>query len=135
GWLHRDTGEVRFWLQSHALIEGETLYAALRARGGRPGSVSSASVFAWFAQGAPLDVSVFPKPYYGSDGSKAFAIHGVPGDVPAALERSLGAFPFASFWGPRAGPESTTWIANAAASLLRERPPTFAFVCLPHLAY
>jgi predicted AlkP superfamily pyrophosphatase or phosphodiesterase len=135
GWFHRDTGEVRFWLQGHALIQAETLYATLVARGERPGAVLSASVFGWFAQGAPLSASVFPKPYYGSDGGKAFAIHGVPDDVPAALERSLGAFPFASFWGPRAGLPSTTWIARAAATLLRERRPTFAFVYLPHLDY
>ena len=28
GWYHRDTAEVRFWLQSNHLIERETLYAA-----------------------------------------------------------------------------------------------------------
>jgi predicted AlkP superfamily pyrophosphatase or phosphodiesterase len=134
GWFHRDTGEVRFWLQSHALIEGETLYGALRAARPR-GSRSSASVFGWFAQGAPVDASVFPKPFYGSDGSKAFAVHGTPPDLPAALERDLGPFPFASFWGPRAGLPSTTWIARAAATVLRERRPTFAFVYLPHLDY
>ena len=107
GWFHRDTGEVRFWLQGHALIEGETLYSRLRAAGPR-GSRSTASVFGWFAQGAPLDASVFPKPYYGSDGGKVFAVHGVPDEVPAGLEKSLGPFPFASFWGPRAGLASTT---------------------------
>ena len=134
GWFHRDTGEVRFWLQGHALIEGETIHAALRAAGPR-GSRSTASVFGWFAQGAPIDASVFPKPFYGSDGSKVFAVHGVPDAVPAGLERDLGSFPFASFWGPRAGFASTEWIARAAAAVLRERRPTFAFVYLPHLDY
>ena len=30
GWFHRDTSEVRFWLQSSALISGEPVYAAAR---------------------------------------------------------------------------------------------------------
>src|SRR5216110_300907 len=43
GWLFRDTGEVRFWQQSNALIQGEPLYAGIR----------TAKMFWWFNQGAP----------------------------------------------------------------------------------
>ena len=32
GWLHRDTAEARFWLQSNALVQGETVYAEARRR-------------------------------------------------------------------------------------------------------
>src|SRR5262245_16615064 len=136
GWLHRDTGEVRFWLQSHGLVEGETVEQAARraaAQRGRP--FTAARVFGWFAQGAPVDFMLTPKPHYGCDGDKAFGVHGRPDDLAPAVERALGAFPFPSFWGPRAGLPSTEWIARAAASVLRERRPMFTFVYLPHLDY
>ncbi|MFV1959001.1 MAG: alkaline phosphatase family protein [Planctomycetota bacterium] len=136
GWFHRDTGEVRFWLQSNALIQAETVYAAARRRAGERGlAFKAAKLFWWFNQGAPVDFSVTPKPHYGCDGSKVFAIHGRPTDLPARLERALGPFPFPAFWGPGAGLDATRWIARAAAQVLREERPTFTMVYLPHLDY
>src|SRR5262245_42590332 len=111
GWFHRDTGEVRFWLQSQALVAGESVEAAARARATRAGTpFTAARMFAWFNQGAPVDLSVTPKPWYGSDGSKVFGVHGTPPDLAPALERRLGPFPFQAFWGPRPGLASTEWI-------------------------
>ena len=136
GWFFRDTGEVRFWQQSNALIQGETVYAQARRRAQRRGETfTAAKLFWWFNQGAPVDWSVTPKPWYGADGSKVFGIHGDPSDLPADLERSLGPFPFHSFWGPMAGLPATEWIADAAARVLREHRPTFTMVYLPHLDY
>ena len=37
-----------------------------------------AKLFWWFNQGAAVDVSVTPKPYYGADGNKVFGITGTP---------------------------------------------------------
>src|SRR5688572_27964317 len=125
GWFHRDTGEVRFWLQSRALLQGETVEEEARrlARArGRP--FTCARLFWWFNQGGSADFSVTPKPWYGCDGSKVFGIHGRPDDFAPALERELGPFPFHAFWGPRAGLPSTEWIAAAAASVLRRHRPT-----------
>jgi hypothetical protein len=136
GWFHRETGEVRFWLQSHGLVGGVTVEQAARrvaTERGRP--FTAARVFGWFAQGAPVDFMVTPKPHYGCDGSKAFGVHGRPDDLAPSLERELGPFPFASFWGPRAGLPSTEWIARAAASVLRDKRPDFTFIYLPHLDY
>ncbi len=136
GWFHRDTSEVRFWLQSNALMSGEPVYAAARRVAAARGvPFSAAKIFGWFAQGADVDIAVTPKPHYGSDGSKAFGITGRPSDVCPALESELGAFPFPAFWGPRAGLASTNWIAAAAASVLRSKRPDFTFVYLPHLDY
>ena len=136
GWFHRDTGEVRFWLQSNALVAGPPVYAEARARAQAARKpFSCAHVFWWFAQGAAVDACVTPKPWYGADGSKAFGIHGRPAAFVAALERDLGPFPFAAFWGPRAGRASTEWIAAAAAKTIRERRPAFTLVYLPHLDY
>jgi predicted AlkP superfamily pyrophosphatase or phosphodiesterase len=136
GWFHRDTGEVRFWLQSRALLEGESVEEEARRRArarGRP--FSCAKLFWWFNQGGSADLSVTPKPWYGCDGSKVFGIHGRPDDLAPALERELGPFPFHAFWGPRAGLPSTDWIAAASASVLRRHRPTLTLVYLPHLDY
>ena len=136
GWFDRSFGDVRMWPQSNALVQGETLYAAARRMARAEGrSFVSAKLFWWFNQGAPVDIAVTPKPYYGSDGNKQFGIHGKPSSVLAELTRRLGAFPFPAFWGPMAGLPSSTWIANAAAHVLREHRPTLAMVYLPHLDY
>jgi predicted AlkP superfamily pyrophosphatase or phosphodiesterase len=122
GWLFRDTMEVRFWQQSNALLEGEPFYRGLK----------TAKMFWWFNQGAEVEWSATPKPYYGSDGSKAFGILDRTG---CELERHLGPFPFASFWGPRAGLPASDWIARASARVMRERKPDLTLVYLPHLDY
>src|SRR5215213_6477847 len=136
GWLFRDTMEVRFWQQSNRLIQREPLYATARRRAaarGRP--FRCAKLFWWFNQGADVDLSVTPKPYYGADGNKAFGITGTPDGLTTNLEAELGPFPFPSFWGPMAGPACTRWIARCAASVLREHRPDLTLVYLPHLDY
>lgn len=122
GWLFRETGEVRFWQQSNALVQGELLYSGVR----------TAKLFWWFNQGAPVEWYATPKPHYGSDGSKVFGIIDRTG---CGLEERLGSFPFASFWGPKAGLPATDWIARAAALVLRRNRPDLTLVYLPHLDY
>jgi predicted AlkP superfamily pyrophosphatase or phosphodiesterase len=136
GWLWRDTGEVRFWQQSNRLIQAEPVYATARRRAaarGRP--FRSAKLFWWFNQGAAVDVSVTPKPYYGADGNKVFGILGTPDGLTDRLERDLGKFPFPTFWGPTAGLPCTQWIARCAADVLRAERPDLTLVYLPHLDY
>src|SRR3974390_1324445 len=91
GWLWRDTGEVRFWQQSNRLIQAEPTYATARQRANRP--FKCAKLFWWYNQGAAVDVSVTPKPYYGADGNKVFGITGTPEGLTDRLERDLGKFP------------------------------------------
>src|SRR5277367_835848 len=134
GWLFRDTGEIRFWQQSNALLQAEPLYVTARRRAIALGvPFRSAKLFWWFNQGAAVDISVTPKPWYGADGNKAFGILGTPEGLTAALERSLGPFPFPSFWGPMAGLPATQWIARCAAEVLRTERPDLTLVYLPHL--
>ncbi len=136
GWLWRETGEVRFWLQSNRLIEAETIYASARRMAAeRGGEFTCAKLFWWFNQGAPVDWSLTPKPHYGADGSKVFGIHGTPDDLAPSLERELGPFPFHTFWGPMAGLACSEWIARAAAMVMRRHRPTLSLVYLPHLDY
>ncbi len=136
GWLFRDTGEVRFWQQSNRLIRAEPLYATAAHRAAARGeSFTCAKLFWWFNQGALVDWSVTPKPYYGADGDKVFGIHGHPEGLTERLEKKLGPFPFATFWGPGAGLPCTRWIARCAAEVLREHRPDLTLVYLPHLDY
>jgi predicted AlkP superfamily pyrophosphatase or phosphodiesterase len=136
GWLFRDTDEVRFWQQSNRLLQAEPLYQTARRRAAERGmQFRCAKLFWWFNQGAAVDFSVTPKPYYAADGNKAFGVHGGPPGLTDDLERSLGKFPFPSFWGPTAGLPSTRWIARCAAAVLRRHRPELTFVYLPHLDY
>src|SRR5262245_9423589 len=136
GWLFRDTGEVRFWQQSNRLIQAEPLYQTARRRAAERGiAFRCAKLFWWFNQGAAVDISITPKPYYAADGNKAFGIHGTPPGLIEHLERQLGKFPFHTFWGPRAGLPCTQWIARCAAQVLRDERPDLTLVYLPHLDY
>jgi predicted AlkP superfamily pyrophosphatase or phosphodiesterase len=136
GWLWRDSGEVRFWQQSNRLIQATPLYVTARRRAAEAGrSFRCAKLFWWFNQGAAVEISVTPKPYYGADGNKVFGITGTPEGLTDDLERTLGPFPFPSFWGPMAGLPCTQWIARCATEVLRRERPDLTLVYLPHLDY
>jgi predicted AlkP superfamily pyrophosphatase or phosphodiesterase len=136
GWLFRETREVRFWQQSNALMEAEPLYVTAHRRAAAAGrSFRAAKLFWWFNQGAAVALSVTPKPHYGADGNKVFGINGTPEGLTERLERSLGPFPFRTFWGPAAGLPCTQWIARAAAEVLARERPELTLVYLPHLDY
>ncbi len=136
GWLYRETGEIRFWQQSHSLLQAEPVYVTARRRAREQGrSFRVAKLFWWFNQGAPVDISVTPKPYYGADGNKVFGITGTPDGLTDRLERELGKFPFHTFWGPSAGLPCTDWIARAAAEVFDRERPELTLVYLPHLDY
>jgi predicted AlkP superfamily pyrophosphatase or phosphodiesterase len=122
GWYYHETGEIRFWQQSSRLIQGAKLYDG----------VDTAKMFWWFNQGSNVRLSATPKPHYGCDGSKVFDILDQTG---CHLTERLGAFPFFSFWGPKAGLPSSEWIADASALVLREQEPELTLVYLPHLDY
>jgi predicted AlkP superfamily pyrophosphatase or phosphodiesterase len=136
GWYWRETGEVRFWLQSNRLFQAEPVYQTARRRAAERGrTFRCAKVFWWFNQGAAVEWSVTPKPHYGADGDKVFDIAGTPEGLTERLQRQLGPFPFHTFWGPVAGLPSTQWIGRCAAQLLQEAQPELMLVYLPHLDY
>jgi predicted AlkP superfamily pyrophosphatase or phosphodiesterase len=132
GWYHRDTAEVRFWLQSNRLVEGAKVYerAALEDV-----AFVCAKLFWWFNLYGAAAISATPRPEYHADGLKVPDISTVPPELRDRLVRELGAFPLHRFWGPGAGIESTEWIARAAVRVLEEHDPTLALVYLPHLDY
>lgn len=136
GWFFRDTGEVRFWQQSNQLIQAEPIYKTAKNLAKAQGrNFKCAKMFWWFNQGADVDISVTPKPYYGADGNKAFGITGSSTELTTHLEKKLGAFPFPFFWGPMAGLPSTQWIALATAEVISKENPDLTLAYLPHLDY
>lgn len=136
GWLYRDTMEVRFWQQSNRLLQAEPIYHTLQKQAIQRGEAfTCAKLFWWFNQGADVDISVTPKPYYGADGNKIFGILSDPPQWAHELEAKFGKFPFHTFWGPMAGLPCTQWIAQAAAETVRRHRPNLTLVYLPHLDY
>jgi len=132
GWYHRDTAEVRFWLQSNRLVEGAKVYERAAER---DPSARTAKLFWWFNLGARAAISVTPRPEYHANGRKVPDISAEPPEVRRDLVEALGPFPLLRFWGPGAGIESTEWIARAAEKVIAEHDPALALVYLPHLDY
>ena len=122
GWFYRDTQEVRFWQQANSLVQGEKFYDG----------IETAKMFWWFNQSSGVRYSATPKPHYGCDGSKVFDIID---DTECNLVSQLGPFPFFSFWGPAAGLPCSEWIADATATVMREKKPKLTLAYLPHLDY
>ena len=132
GWYHRDTSEIRFWLQSNRLIEGTTFVES--AVTGTP-SRRVAKLFWWFNMYSAAQLAVTPRPEYHSDGMKVPGLYSEPADLKDRLQEELGSFPLFKFWGPGAGIESTEWIASSASRVLAKEDPDLALVYLPHLDY
>lgn len=130
GWYHRDTREIRFWLQSRSLIEKPTLIDQLQGDG-----FSVANLFWWYNMGSGARWSLTPRPEYPADGRKIPSVYGEPPELPVNLQNELGTFPLFDFWGPRAGITSTRWIVDAALKVAQQNNPDVLFVYLPHLDY
>ena len=109
GWYHRDTREIRFWLQSRSLIGKPTLIDQLQGDG-----YSVANLFWWYNMGSEARWSLTPRPEYPADGRKIPSVYGEPADLPVRMQEELGTFPLFDFWGPRAGITSTRWIVDSA---------------------
>ena len=130
GWYHRNTKEIRFWLQARTLIEAPTFIDVLQAEG-----YTVANLFWWFNMGSGARWSLTPRPEYPADGRKIPSVYGEPPELPVNLQDQLGTFPLFDFWGPRAGITSTRWIVDAALKVAQDSDPDVLVVYLPHLDY
>ena len=122
GWYYRETQEIRFWQQARSLIEAPTFYD----------DFETAKMFWWFNQSSTARYSCTPKPHYGCDGNKVFD---VLDHTECGLTERHGPFPFFTFWGPGAGLPCSEWIADATATVMREKRPQITLAYLPHLDY
>lgn len=132
GWYDRTYAEHRFWKQSNHIVTAPKIWDELRALD--PG-FTCAKVFWWYNMYSSADYSITPRPMYPADGRKVFDVYTGPMDMREAIKRDLGPFPFPSFWGPRAGIDSSKWIAESAKWIDARHHPTLSLVYLPHLDY
>jgi predicted AlkP superfamily pyrophosphatase or phosphodiesterase len=132
GWYDREGAEVKFWRQSNRIVRGEKIWERLRRE--RPG-FTCAKMFWWYNMYSSADWSVTPRPLYPADGRKVFDVHTHPMTMREEIKKDLGEFPFPSFWGPRAGIESSRWIAESAKWIEERNSPDLNLVYLPHLDY
>jgi predicted AlkP superfamily pyrophosphatase or phosphodiesterase len=132
GWYFRDLAEVLFWRQSNALVAGEKVWEAARAR---DRAATCAKLFWWYNLYSSADWSVTPRPAYPADGRKIPDIYAAPPELRRELTEKLGRFPLFNFWGPTADLVSTRWIVGAAIEVMRAKRPSLTLVYLPHLDY
>ena len=132
GWFFRDLGEVWLWRHPNRLVQGEKVYERARRL---DSSFTCAKLFWWWNMGAAVDWSLVPKPFYPADGRKLLAIYGTPRGYEDEVEREIGTFPFFDFWGPKAGLDSSRWLAESALYTMERHRPTLTLVYLPHLDY
>lgn len=127
GWYDREAAEVKFWKQSNHLVKGEKVWEAAGAR--------CAKMFWWYNMYSSADFAATPRPLYPADGRKFFDIHTQPMGLREEMKGDLGDFPFPAFWGPRAGIDSSKWIAESARWIEKRESPELNLVYLPHLDY
>lgn len=132
GWYFRDLSEIWFWRQSAALVGGEKVWDAARARD--PG-FTCANMFWWYNMYSGADIGVTPRPIYLADGRKLPDCYSAPAELHDELTQKLGTFPLFSFWGPATSIASSEWIARAAIHVRQTRDPTLTLIYLPHLDY
>tara|TARA_B100001093_G_scaffold319671_1_gene304969 strand:+ start:419 stop:1825 length:1407 start_codon:yes stop_codon:yes gene_type:complete len=132
GWYDRDLQEHHFWKQSNHLVKGEKIWESVKRK---RKNFRCANLFWWYNMHSSVDFSITPRPLYASDGNKIFDIHSQPMGIREEIKRELGEFPFPSFWGPRAGFESSRWIADSAQWIEQKHAPELSLVYLPHLDY
>lgn len=132
GWYFRDLGEIYFWRQHNALVQGEKVWDT--ARRNSPG-YKAANLCWWYAIGAATDVTLTPRPVYHADGRKSPDCYTFPPEWRETLTAELGRFPLFQYWGPGANIKSSAWISAAAERVISAEDPDLTLVYLPHLDY
>ena len=132
GWYFRDTGEVRFWLRSDGLVQGEKIWHAARKRFPK---ASVANLFWRFCTHSDCAITVTERPTYWATGKKSPDVFCHPGNLRDELVEKLGEFPLFRFWGPATSIDSTQWIADATSHVMKSHDPDLTLTYLPHLDY
>ena len=132
GWYFRDSAEIRFWLRSDHLVQGEKLWETAKKI---DPNLRVANLFWRYCTHAACDVTVTERPTYWANGRKGPDIYTAPEHFRDELVEQLGEFPLFRFWGPATNISSTEWIAKATLHTLRCQSPHIALTYLPHLDY
>ena len=136
GWLYRETGEVRFWQQSNALIQAETVYAKARRIARKAGRS-----FRWRSSSggsirAPTSTSASrPNPTTAPTATRPSGSRALLMVLPKTLRSSLAGSPFKASGGPLRVCPAPSGSHRAPALLLERERPDLSLVYLPHLDY
>jgi predicted AlkP superfamily pyrophosphatase or phosphodiesterase len=128
----REYAKLFNWNRSHHLLSGTPLWEAARARDPK---VRTANLFVRHCADSSCEIRVTERPVYWSSGKKQFEFFAEPRALHGELVEKLGPFPFARFWGPMAGIESTQWVIGAALHVLERSDPELLLVYPPFLDY
>ena len=132
GWYFRDQAEVRFWLQSNNLVQGEKVWQKIKQS--QP-AFRCSKLFWWYNMYADVTNSITPRPHYPADGRKIMGLYSEPARLQQTIENEIGTFPFFNFWGPAADIRSSRWIVDCAIEEFKLNRPNLQLVYLPHLDY
>jgi predicted AlkP superfamily pyrophosphatase or phosphodiesterase len=132
GWYFREQAEVRFWLQSNHLVQGDKVWHKLKQANS---DFSCSKLFWWYNMYADVDSAITPRPHYPADGRKIMGLYSEPAQLQDTIEKQIGTFPFFNFWGPAADIRSSHWIVDCAIAEFKLNRPDLQFVYLPHLDY
>lgn len=132
GWYFREQAEVRFWLQSNSLVQGEKVWQKIKKL--QP-EFRCSKLFWWYNMYSGVTKSITPRPHYTADGRKIMGLYSEPADLHQTIENEIGDFPFFNFWGPAADIRSSRWIVDCALAEYKLNHPHLQLVYLPHLDY
>jgi len=132
GWYFHELAEVGFWKQANYLVQAPQIWQTLKEKNS---DFTCANSFWWYNMYSSVDYSITPRPHYPADGRKIPDLYSFPNGLHQTIEEELGKFPFFNFWGPKAGIQSSQWIADAAVLLQKKHNPNLHLIYLPHLDY
>ena len=133
GFFDRELRRAFFWEQSSALVRGARTWADFRRRGGRV-----AMLFWQQSLGEEADIVISPAPVHTHGGGMIESCASDPPELYERLCRAVGRkFRLRHYWGPLASAQSSAWIAEATAALLRDadHAPDLCLTYLPALDY
>ena len=132
GWYFREQAEIRFWLQSNHLVQGEKIWEKIKKE---KKQFNCSTLFWWYNMYAAVSNAITPRPHYPADGRKVMDLYSFPNTLHETIEKKIGDFPFFNFWGPAADILSSRWIVDCAIEEFKLNSPDLQFVYLPHLDY
>lgn len=131
GMYDRDRYSVSFWEQPSKLVMADRVWDIAKRK--NP-SAKSAVLFWQNSMFAQADVVVTPRPLH-TDNGMIMWCYSKPVGYYEELEKRLGQFNLASYWGPLASPESSEWICKAAEQTFENHRPETMLVYFPHVDY
>ena len=132
GWYEEPHGKIFNWGRSDKLVSGERIWQAAKRR---DESFTSVNLFWRYCTHSSCDLTLTERPTYFSNGRKGADVYASDKAFKKAVVDAFGPFPFFHFWGPKAGMNSSRWIASVARKVIADGAPNLLMVYAPGLDY